>query len=199
VHEPLAVVGLHIRLTRQARGMEQQELADAMGVSQGAVSNWERGKRALSVPDFMRICRVLNVPPKALLPDGPPADAAAAPAVAVPVAAVLRVCAPTEAPVVAVYSNPDDAYHAADTHNLAHGTHRGTPGWQYVQPVDLVQVVAPGPELIQHNNSQREAPPWKRPETTPGPRSARKLPEWCGTAAPTTAATGWRAPSTCAM
>lgn len=145
-HDPLAVVGVCVRLARQARGMSQQDLADAMGVQQTAVSYWESGKRGMNVDTFMELVGHLRVHPGQLLPDGPrPPVAGGGPAVAVPVAAVLRVASPGDDPVVAVYSHLDDAYHAADAYNLAQGTVPWAQGWQFVQPTDLVHVVAPEP------------------------------------------------------
>lgn len=55
------VVAKKIKEVRMSRNMTQMDLADAMGVSYQAVSNWERGN---SMPDIAKIpdlCRVLDI------------------------------------------------------------------------------------------------------------------------------------------
>jgi len=59
--------GEKIRLTRKAAGMTQIDLAKRLKVSQGRISEWEAGKRGLSVERLKRIARVLNVAPGELL------------------------------------------------------------------------------------------------------------------------------------
>ena len=48
----MPLVGSNISRLRKARGMTQMQLADAMGISFQAVSNWERG---LSCPDIAKL------------------------------------------------------------------------------------------------------------------------------------------------
>jgi transcriptional regulator with XRE-family HTH domain len=43
-HAPMETMGQRIKALREARGMSQQELADAVGVSKSAVSQWELGQ-----------------------------------------------------------------------------------------------------------------------------------------------------------
>jgi transcriptional regulator with XRE-family HTH domain len=45
---------------RKSKGMSQQELADALGVSQNAVSMWETGRRAPSVVILQKIAAALG-------------------------------------------------------------------------------------------------------------------------------------------
>ena len=59
--EIIGVIGLNIMKLRKQEGLTQMELAEKMGVSFQAVSNWERG---LSCPDIERlaeISRLFNV------------------------------------------------------------------------------------------------------------------------------------------
>lgn len=49
---------------RQKRDMNQEELADALAVSQGSVSNWEHGKNLPNDPiDIFEIEQAVDVPP----------------------------------------------------------------------------------------------------------------------------------------
>ena len=50
-----------IREARIARNMTQMDLADAMGVSYQAVSNWERGNSMPDISKFEDLCRVLQL------------------------------------------------------------------------------------------------------------------------------------------
>lgn len=52
---------------RKARGLNQTQLAAALGRTQTFVSNYERGERRLGVVDFVLIARTLNVEPVELL------------------------------------------------------------------------------------------------------------------------------------
>ena len=61
------MIGSKIKQARIDQNMTQLNLADAMGVSYQAVSNWERGN---SMPDISKLgdlCRVLNLSVNALL------------------------------------------------------------------------------------------------------------------------------------
>jgi len=53
--------------TRRAKGMNQTELAQALGWTQVIVSNYERGERRVGVSDFILIARALDEEPTALL------------------------------------------------------------------------------------------------------------------------------------
>ena len=48
---------------RTDAGMTQRELADAVGVWQGRVSEWESGRREMSATACMRVARALGVDP----------------------------------------------------------------------------------------------------------------------------------------
>jgi transcriptional regulator with XRE-family HTH domain len=49
-----------IRRLREERGISQQELAQALGVTQGAVSHWENGVRKPDIDDIVKIAQLFN-------------------------------------------------------------------------------------------------------------------------------------------
>ena len=51
---------LQILIIREARGMSQAELAEATGLSQSAISRFERGAYNPSLPNMRSIARALN-------------------------------------------------------------------------------------------------------------------------------------------
>jgi Zn-dependent peptidase ImmA (M78 family)/DNA-binding XRE family transcriptional regulator len=65
-----AQVGSRIRRAREARGISQQELADALKISQAAMSNIESGARPLRVDELVAISRVLGEEPDYFLMSG---------------------------------------------------------------------------------------------------------------------------------
>lgn len=54
-------VGKTIRQARMKQNMTQMDLADAMGVSYQAVSNWERGNSMPDISKLEDLCRVLDL------------------------------------------------------------------------------------------------------------------------------------------
>lgn len=66
--------GQRIRAARIARGITQQNLAEAIGVSRSAVAQWETGRAGQLGSNLSRIAAVLGVPAGQLLegdaPDG---------------------------------------------------------------------------------------------------------------------------------
>ena len=55
-------LGRRLRQAREARGWTQARLADEMGLTQDAISLYERGERALRVEALVRLARALDVP-----------------------------------------------------------------------------------------------------------------------------------------
>lgn len=49
-----------IRRLREEKGISQLEFAIAMGVTQGAVSHWETGRRKPDIDDLVRMAELLN-------------------------------------------------------------------------------------------------------------------------------------------
>jgi DNA-binding XRE family transcriptional regulator len=62
-----AVVGRHIRDARRARSMTQVELGDALGITQGMVSEYERGRRRPTLRFLRRLAAAVRAPIGSLL------------------------------------------------------------------------------------------------------------------------------------
>lgn len=60
-------VGTAIREARLKAEMTQDELGEALGVTQACVSYWETARRDLGVTDLLRVAAALNVPVVSLL------------------------------------------------------------------------------------------------------------------------------------
>jgi len=65
-------VGRRIREVREARGMTQADLAEALGRTPTSISYWENGQRSPGLDDIVVLARVLGVEPSSLLPHDPP-------------------------------------------------------------------------------------------------------------------------------
>lgn len=52
---------------RKEKGLTQQALADAVGVTQVAVANWEHGRRSPSIANLRKVADALGVPVASLL------------------------------------------------------------------------------------------------------------------------------------
>lgn len=70
-------VGRRLRLWRTRRGLPQWIVADRVGITQAALSNYETGKRDPSLTTFVRLAGALKAPIADLL--GLPPEAAALP------------------------------------------------------------------------------------------------------------------------
>ena len=64
-----ADVGRRIRELRQSKRLLQEELARKAGLSASALSNFEQGRRRISLEWLRKISKVLNVPVSDLIPD----------------------------------------------------------------------------------------------------------------------------------
>lgn len=60
-------IGNRIRKYREEKGINQKQLAELIGVSNGRVSNWEQGINRPDADILAEICRVLDVSPSLLL------------------------------------------------------------------------------------------------------------------------------------
>ena len=69
-------VVMNIKDLRQARGLDQTELADRMGVKQSTVSEWEREVYLPKARDLPRLAQVLGCSIGALFADEEDADEA---------------------------------------------------------------------------------------------------------------------------
>jgi len=72
-------VGARLREAREARGLTATWLADILGVSRAAVSQYETGKTSPSITVMERIALVLDLPPRFFLNREPKDDVAATP------------------------------------------------------------------------------------------------------------------------
>lgn len=74
-YPPMETMGDRIRVLREARGLSQQQLADKLGVTKGAVGQWERGlTKNVKNLTMLALCDVLQTDQKYLLfgPDRKP-------------------------------------------------------------------------------------------------------------------------------
>ncbi|MGE5390973.1 MAG: helix-turn-helix domain-containing protein [Deltaproteobacteria bacterium] len=78
-------IGLKIQIAREEKGLSQEQLARALGCSQPALSNYEKGKRRLYLSHLEKLSEVLEKPPEYfmensdLLRPGPAIDTASNP------------------------------------------------------------------------------------------------------------------------
>ncbi|MBE5808708.1 MAG: helix-turn-helix domain-containing protein [Clostridiales bacterium] len=63
---PDATLGGRIRALRVMRGMNQPQLAEKLGVTKNAVTNWESGHSNPSIDNIARLCEALDVSADAL-------------------------------------------------------------------------------------------------------------------------------------
>lgn len=65
---PMQTMGDRIKLLREARGLSQERLADLVGVTKGAVSQWESGgTENIKLVNFMKLCGELLTDPHFLI------------------------------------------------------------------------------------------------------------------------------------
>ena len=60
-------LGMRLREIRERRALTQAELASLLGVSPSLVTQWERGRRALSVVRVAQLAKALRVAPGAFV------------------------------------------------------------------------------------------------------------------------------------
>ncbi len=65
-------IGLRIRRVRMDQVMKQKDLARKIGISQGALTNFELGRRKISLEWLVKISRVLETPISYFLVDVEP-------------------------------------------------------------------------------------------------------------------------------
>lgn len=63
-------IGANIMKARKAKGLTQMALADELGVSFQAVSNWERGQTCPDLSNLMELSRLLDISVDAILETG---------------------------------------------------------------------------------------------------------------------------------
>jgi transcriptional regulator with XRE-family HTH domain len=65
--DPVAAFGERVRSARLARGLSQEELAEAAGLHRTYVGSAERGLRNVSLQNILRLAKALDVRPGELL------------------------------------------------------------------------------------------------------------------------------------
>lgn len=65
--EMMAALMKEIKAELAAQGMEQQQLADAMGMSRSAISHYMQGHRFMTTATFLKAATALNLPPSVLI------------------------------------------------------------------------------------------------------------------------------------
>jgi transcriptional regulator with XRE-family HTH domain len=55
------VIARNIRYYRKLAKLSQKELADKLGISSAAVSNWEKGTNSIDIDTLFEVCRILEV------------------------------------------------------------------------------------------------------------------------------------------
>jgi len=55
-------IGLKIQSAREEKGLSQEQLSKAMGCSQSALSNYEKGKRRLYLSQLEALAKILDKP-----------------------------------------------------------------------------------------------------------------------------------------
>ena len=60
-------MGEKIKAYREAAGLSQKQLADALGLDQSAISNWETGRTAPTINNLYRTADILGCRPADLL------------------------------------------------------------------------------------------------------------------------------------
>lgn len=60
--EPIyQTVGRKLAAVRKEKGLNQQEVADIIGVSRGALSYWEKGDRVIDIDTLYKLCTVYDI------------------------------------------------------------------------------------------------------------------------------------------
>jgi transcriptional regulator with XRE-family HTH domain len=67
-----AELGSKLRATREAKGLRQAELAEAVGISRTSLTNIECGRQRVLVDQLAVICGKLGTSPAELIPDQAP-------------------------------------------------------------------------------------------------------------------------------
>ena len=63
----ITTIGKQIAALRKERGIKQEELAGAVGVSPQAVSKWESGKSDPSTSNLLMLAKLFKISPEELL------------------------------------------------------------------------------------------------------------------------------------
>ncbi|WP_053251405.1 helix-turn-helix domain-containing protein [Ensifer adhaerens] len=72
-------IGERLRAIRQTRGLSQEKVATALGLTFQQLQKYERGTNRISVPTLIQICEVLNAHPMEIIGNFPEDDGAEKP------------------------------------------------------------------------------------------------------------------------
>lgn len=64
-------IGEKIQIAREKKGMSQEQLARALGCSQSALSNYEKGKRRLYLSHLEKLSQILDQPLEYFMENNP--------------------------------------------------------------------------------------------------------------------------------
>lgn len=67
-------IGEKIKELREEKGIQAKDIADYLGVTQSAMSNYEKGKRSIDTDTLVKIAKYLNVTTDFLLLNTDPAE-----------------------------------------------------------------------------------------------------------------------------
>ena len=60
-------IGAYLAKERKAKRITQQQVADRLGVTKAAVSNWETGKRTIYAEQMIEYCLEIGIDPQKLV------------------------------------------------------------------------------------------------------------------------------------
>ena len=63
------VIRYNLKQVMDARGVKNIDLANALGISKSAVSNWMSGRNSIDIDHIPSICKLLDIEPGALFDD----------------------------------------------------------------------------------------------------------------------------------
>ncbi|MGF6174719.1 helix-turn-helix domain-containing protein [Ensifer sp. 4252] len=64
-------IGERLKILRQMRGLSQEKVATALGITFQQVQKYERGANRISVPTLLQICEILGAHPMEIIGDVP--------------------------------------------------------------------------------------------------------------------------------
>ena len=64
-------LGRRLRIAREARGLSQQAVADALGLARTAITQMEAGNRSVSTLELAKLAGLYLQPVSSFLPGGP--------------------------------------------------------------------------------------------------------------------------------
>ena len=114
MESPFSVIGPQIRKLRKARGLSQEQLAEAADISTSHLSDIETGRTNFGVDILARIAAALEVPTDVILQTGFPEVSAVSASYGKEIAALLADCTASDAErIVTIVREVKDALASA--------------------------------------------------------------------------------------